>query len=166
MTSPRRLHKSRDDRVIFGVAGGIAEYFEVDPVLVRVGFVLFTLAAGSGIWVYLALALILPAEESEAESGREVVKENMERLSEETSEAGERIGKAIEETFEGDEDDDDGEAVRQRRRDGFAFLLITLGAFLLFMNFGLFFWWRWDLFWPVVLIAVGAAFLIGRGRRT
>ncbi len=165
MTSPRRLHKSRDERVIFGVAGGIAEYFEVDPVLVRVGFVLFILAGGSGIWVYLALAIILPTQESQAESGREVVKENMEKLSEETSEAGERIGRAIEETFSG-EQDVDPEAVKQRRRNGFAFLLIALGSFLLLMNFGVFFWWRWDVFWPVVLIVIGAAFLVGRARRT
>ena len=56
-----RLYKSRDDRFLFGVAGGLAEYFDIDPVLVRVGWVLLTIATGGiGLLVYIVLAIVTP----------------------------------------------------------------------------------------------------------
>ncbi len=59
----KRLYRSRDERMVAGVAGGIAEYFDVDPTLVRLAFVAFTFAgAGSGLAAYLILALITPLE--------------------------------------------------------------------------------------------------------
>lgn len=48
------------DKWIFGVCSGIANYFDLDPTIVRVLFVLFALFVGSGILVYLILALIVP----------------------------------------------------------------------------------------------------------
>lgn len=57
------LRRSREDRVIGGVAGGIATYFDVDPVLVRLAFVLLVLAGGSGVIVYLLAWLMIPEEE-------------------------------------------------------------------------------------------------------
>jgi phage shock protein C len=56
----KRLTKSATDRRISGVAGGLAEYFNVDPTLVRLLFVLFTFAGGPGILVYIVLSLVLP----------------------------------------------------------------------------------------------------------
>jgi phage shock protein PspC (stress-responsive transcriptional regulator) len=58
---PERFHKSTNDRMLLGVAGGIAEYFGINSVGVRMGFVLCTLAGGAGIWIYVVLAIILPA---------------------------------------------------------------------------------------------------------
>ena len=56
----KRLRRSRDEKVIGGVCGGIAEYFEVDPVLVRAAFVFFTLIGGAGVLLYLVLWVIMP----------------------------------------------------------------------------------------------------------
>ncbi|WP_225417278.1 PspC domain-containing protein [Lapidilactobacillus mulanensis] len=58
----KRLYRSRTDRKIAGVAGGIAQYFDIDPTLVRVAFALMVLLASSGFWIYLALWLIIPEE--------------------------------------------------------------------------------------------------------
>jgi len=60
----RQLTKSTYDKKIAGVCGGIAEYFNVDPTLVRVGYVLLSVlsAAFPGIIVYIVLALIMPKE--------------------------------------------------------------------------------------------------------
>lgn len=58
----KRLYRSRDERMFAGVAGGIAEYFGIDPTVVRAGFVLFTLAGGWGLLAYLILAVIMPLE--------------------------------------------------------------------------------------------------------
>jgi len=59
----KRLKRSITDKVILGVCGGIAKYFNIDPSLVRIGWVIFTLLGGSGIIAYIICALIIPAEE-------------------------------------------------------------------------------------------------------
>lgn len=61
MASPRRLVRSRRDRRLAGICGGLAQYFSVDATLVRVGFVLFGLF-GVGELVYLVLWLVIPKE--------------------------------------------------------------------------------------------------------
>ncbi|HOB90251.1 MAG TPA: PspC domain-containing protein [Candidatus Colwellbacteria bacterium] len=57
----RKIYRSRTDRIIFGVCGGLGEYFEVDPVIFRLLFVLFAFMA-SGILIYLISAIIIPLE--------------------------------------------------------------------------------------------------------
>ncbi len=59
---PRRLYRSRSDRVLAGVCGGIARYFNIDPVLVRVGAVALIFLGGTGLILYLGLALLVPNE--------------------------------------------------------------------------------------------------------
>ena len=60
----KRLVKSTD-RKLFGVAGGVAEYFDLDPTLVRVGFVVLCFCfAGIGLAAYAALAIFMPAPAS------------------------------------------------------------------------------------------------------
>lgn len=57
----KKLTKSTTDVQIAGVCAGIAEYFEVDPTLIRLGFVVITLlGVGSPIFLYLVLALLMP----------------------------------------------------------------------------------------------------------
>lgn len=62
--SEKRLVRSQDDRMFLGVAGGIADYLGIDPAIVRILFVLLTLAKGWGLLLYLILAIIMPVEES------------------------------------------------------------------------------------------------------
>jgi len=59
---PRRLFRSRGDRVIGGVCGGVAKYFNIDPVLVRVGAVALIFLGGAGILAYIAAVLLVPNE--------------------------------------------------------------------------------------------------------
>lgn len=57
----RRLTKSSDQKMLFGVCGGIAEYFGLDPTLIRLIFVFLTIiAVGSPVLVYLILAFVMP----------------------------------------------------------------------------------------------------------
>ncbi len=58
--SNQRLTRSRRDRKIAGVCGGLAEYSGIDATLIRVLFVILALAGGPGLLVYLALWVILP----------------------------------------------------------------------------------------------------------
>jgi phage shock protein C len=63
------LRRSRDDRVIGGVCGGLARYLGVDPVAVRLGFVVLTIAGGGGILLYLVAWLLIPEERPGEDTG-------------------------------------------------------------------------------------------------
>ncbi|MBE2201571.1 MAG: PspC domain-containing protein [Anaerolinea sp.] len=58
----KRLVRKQDDRMLFGVAAGLAAYLNIDPVLVRLIFVIMTLAGGPGLLLYLVLLIIMPEE--------------------------------------------------------------------------------------------------------
>lgn len=58
----RILTRSRTNRMVAGVAGGLGQYFGVDPILIRLGFAFFALLGGAGIALYLAAWLLVPAE--------------------------------------------------------------------------------------------------------
>lgn len=60
----KRLHRSRTDRMIWGVCGGLAEYFNADPTIVRLIAVLLIFLNGLGILAYLIMAIIVPLEGS------------------------------------------------------------------------------------------------------
>lgn len=56
----KRLYRSESDKVIAGVCAGLAQYFDIDPVLVRVAFVLLALLGGPGILLYIILWIVIP----------------------------------------------------------------------------------------------------------
>lgn len=58
----RRLYRSRDDRVIAGVCGGLGEYLKVDPVLVRIAAIVLVFAGGAGLVLYLVGWIAIPEE--------------------------------------------------------------------------------------------------------
>lgn len=58
----KKLYRSRTDRKIFGVCGGLANYFECDATLIRLGVALAVLCAGGGLLFYLVAALVIPNE--------------------------------------------------------------------------------------------------------
>jgi phage shock protein C len=66
----RRLYRSRQDRIVAGVCGGLGHYFNVEPVLVRIGFVALTFAGGAGILVYLLAAILIPQATAEEDFAR------------------------------------------------------------------------------------------------
>lgn len=56
----KRLYKIEEGKMLDGVCGGIAEYFDVDPTLIRLAWVLFSACAGGGIIAYIIAAIIIP----------------------------------------------------------------------------------------------------------
>lgn len=61
MNTPKKLYKSDTDKMIEGVCGGLGEYFNVDPTLIRLGFALAVIGGfGSGILFYIVLAVVMP----------------------------------------------------------------------------------------------------------
>lgn len=133
----RHLRKSRTDRMIDGVCGGIAGYFGLDATLVRIAWVLLTLFGGSGIVLYIAAMIIMPKEETLTAAG--------------TSQAPPASAAS---------------ASGRSNSRFWGILLVVLGLAWLASNFGFSVWHRWwgfswDVVLPLVLILAGVAFLFG-----
>lgn len=63
----KRLYKSRTDKMLDGVCGGVANYFDIDPTLVRLALVVFCCIGGSGLLAYIIAAIVIPREPESAE---------------------------------------------------------------------------------------------------
>src|SRR5689334_12191759 len=62
---PRRLYRSRHERIVGGVCGGLAEYFAIDPLIVRIIAVALVFAGGAGFLAYLAAWLLVPEADAD-----------------------------------------------------------------------------------------------------
>ncbi len=160
----KRLYRSQTNRVMWGVCGGLAKYFNVDPVVVRIIFVLLIPANGIGILAYIIMAVVIPLEGSKATSPKETTRENIEEIKKTATEFGQDIrvtftggGKAEEKT----------EAAKKSRQSQnlIGITLIALGIFILMSTLNIFWWFRWGHLWPVVLIIVGLIIIINTWRK-
>ncbi|MDE2951414.1 MAG: PspC domain-containing protein [Chloroflexota bacterium] len=70
----KRLYRSRADRRVAGVCGGIADYLAVDPTIVRIIWALFAIAGGPGVVLYIILAAIIPEEPEYVQSSAQKIK--------------------------------------------------------------------------------------------
>jgi phage shock protein C len=61
-TIPKRLYRSRRNRVLAGICGGLADFFHMDPTWIRLFFILFFFLGGSAFLVYIIMWLIVPLE--------------------------------------------------------------------------------------------------------
>lgn len=163
-----KLYRSEKQRVIGGVAGGLAEYFDIDPVIVRIVFVLVALAGGGGLLVYIILWIVLP--------GNTAQKYTFQDTQPGYKPAGPSAGEAPSGTGNTDWKDSSSTSspdplnseVKQKRTGGLigGLILITLGCLFLVdrfvpsIDFG-------DL-WPILLVVIGAVLiatnLSGRGK--
>jgi phage shock protein C len=154
----RRLYRTRDDRMIWGVCGGLARYFDVDPAIVRVVMVLLIFANGLGLLVYLILAIVTPLEPQAPES-RDPSAENEEVPKEAGPENTEHRApsSATQQEYPpapGDETAREPEGSYFRRRLFIGIVLIVIGAFLLIGTLGFFDWFDWRL-WPLIIVFIG-----------
>lgn len=69
----RRLERSRTDKYLAGVSGGLGRYFDLTPTVFRLGFVVLTLLGGAGILVYIAAALVMPKEGEERSTAEDIL---------------------------------------------------------------------------------------------
>jgi phage shock protein PspC (stress-responsive transcriptional regulator) len=63
-TGPKRLHRSSSQKMFLGICGGLGEYFDIDPTVVRLLFAVGVLLGGSTVVLYIVLALIMPSEQA------------------------------------------------------------------------------------------------------
>jgi len=148
--------------MIWGVCGGLAKYFGVDPTIVRVIFVLLIFANGLGILAYIILAVVVPLESSQVTTPKETVRENVEEMKETATELGREVHSAL--TGERDESEEVTKA-RRRRLNILGIVLIVVGGLFLLGSFNLFWWFHWGNLWPLILVAIGVLIMLSAWRR-
>lgn len=154
---PTRLERSTNNKVWAGVCGGIGEYLQVDPTLVRVFFVVGTIITGGlGLLAYIVLIVLMPLPGQPAPFVKD---SGVSTTSVEGAATGDPAATAPVISPPADPE------AAERRRAAFGLVLIALGAIFLFGNAGVFRIVRWDLAWPLVLIAIGALLLAQRVQR-
>jgi phage shock protein C len=181
------------DRVFSGVASGLAEYFQVDPLFVRVAFVALAFAGGAGVVLYFVLWWLMPPPGVAGSGGRTMadsargVGDEFRRMSDEFRRAF-RPGPHPSGPPAGDRAGADPAApvsqpsepapkpvhepvaappahvVERRRGEWIGGLLIVIGLIFLIQTLGLLNWWDWSFVWPLVLIGLGIIILIQRLR--
>ena len=142
MNNVKKLYRSKTDRIIFGVCGGLGEYFEIDSLVVRILFLLLTLTGGAGIVLYLILAVIIPSEENaKSKNGNgkkmsEVVGETAQELAEEVKRKNWLMG----------------------TKNIIGLLIVLVGLNILFeqvFRFSPFSFISWGVIWALVIIFIG-----------
>ncbi len=136
----KRLYRSRTDKMMGGVAGGLAEYFEVDPVIIRAVFIISTLAWGISLLAYIVLWIIVPVNPVETV----VFESEADKSETDKSGAGEKKSEEIH------------SPVIHQKKDKkiiFGFILIAVGVFIIMDNFFPFI--DLDMFIAIMLIGIG-----------
>lgn len=141
----KRLYRSKKDRVLFGVCGGIGEYLDVDSTLIRIVLVLLIFAWGTGILVYIICAIIIP-ENPYQHKEESIEKESIDTNAIETEITGHAIGAYS-----------DRLKTKKRNEEAIGLILIVLGALFLLHNFVP--WFNFGKLWPLILIAIGLIIL-------
>lgn len=133
----KRLYRSRNDKMITGVCAGVAEYFDIDPTLARLGFILLSFAGGSGILAYIIASIVIPEAPANQGYENDVYNEN-----------GEKVNV-------------DPDQTQKKTKLIVGVGLIGLGG-LMFMD-NIFWWIDKGTIWALAIIAIGAFMLMSPG---
>ena len=132
----RKLYRSRKDRIIGGVCGGIANYFDIDPTLVRLAFIFILLFRGAGLLGYIIAWFIIPERPINDEILNEIEKRDNEEDSQEK---------------------EDAEDEREDNQKFFGVILVVLGGIFLADIWLPFFYWK--NLWAILLVGLGVSII-------
>lgn len=139
--STKKLYRSEKNKVIGGVAGGLGEYLGIDPILIRILFLISILGGGFGIFVYLVMWLLIPSKGNVGKSTEQVAQANAEEMAKAAKDFGKRM---------------EGTANSKNAPVIAGIVLIGFGILLLLWSLGFFDFFNLSrVFWPLVVIVIG-----------
>jgi phage shock protein PspC (stress-responsive transcriptional regulator) len=148
-----KLYRSDSDKIIGGVCGGLGEYMHVDPLILRILFVILAMVNGLGLIAYLIMWVLVPAAHVAGSSQEEIMRHNVEEIGVRARELGTEARQAL------------GGKWGNAKLSGNHMLiagavLVGIGLLVLLSNFGLLWWFDFGKLWPLVLIAIGGVILL------
>ncbi|OQA52698.1 MAG: DNA-binding transcriptional activator PspC [candidate division WS2 bacterium ADurb.Bin280] len=147
----KKLVRSRKDRYIAGVCGGLGNYFDIDPLVFRLLFIILTIFAGSGLIIYIIFWILMPEEdEKRSDDLGENIKEGANKMAQEIKEKTKEIDK--------EERDKRGRLIG-------GLIILAVGLIFLFDNIlpdlGL----NFGKLWPLIIIIIALGIIIDSGKR-
>lgn|SRR5574344_1150918 len=153
----KKMYRSKKDRKIAGVCGGLGIYLEVDPVIFRILFIFLTFMGGSGLLIYLILLLVMPEEPYNL-----IIDEPVQEAKVEQTQVNETVNEKSEQTVEAEEVTEKVEGEQRCSRMSFGticgLILIVCGLFFLGNKYLPRF--RFDLYFPLFVIFMGFLLMI------
>lgn len=178
----KRLYRSIDDRIIAGVCGGLGDYLQIDPVLVRLAFILMAFFNGFGILLYIILALVLQNEPGERIAGEADREDKIREFAHEAGERVQAVASEIRDGFKASKEAPREQSAPQEpaaktqstvryiypesrdwwmeRRNIFGLAIILIGIFLLLDQYFPMHWLNARVIGSIVVIAIGAYILL------
>ena len=165
----KRLTRSSDNRIISGVAAGIAEYIDIDPVIVRIIFVFLFFFGGSGLLLYLVLLFIMPNNRTPLNE-RKTKNDNADFVVDDKGNIeADNDGIENEKDISGTENKNTNETKSSNKRKNsviagtiIGLLLIGIGVIILFSKIFSFCWTQY--FFPVLLVLTGIILIVFSGK--
>ncbi|MEA3423676.1 MAG: PspC domain-containing protein [Bacillota bacterium] len=141
----KKLYRSRENKVVSGVCGGIAEYFDIDATLIRLLWAITILFAGTGILAYVLCILIIPEAPMDKVKEDEDEDENAVVDDEETT-------------------NEKREIIKENKNSTYGVGLIFIAVGMMFIARKIFWWlnidFAWGLFWPMLLVFFGVYLIV------
>lgn len=137
----KTLYRSKSDRMVAGVCGGLAQYFDIDSSIIRLLFVLLALVGGSSVLLYIILAIVIPEESGDKEEIMDKDKKDEQKTEKSHSSATKNVNQ--------------GQLLG-------GIIIIIVGLIFLGNNFLP--WLQFGKLWPLLLIIVGLWLLIKKER--
>lgn len=131
----KKLYRSRTDRIVAGVAGGLGEYFEIDPVIFRIIFIVLLFAGGFAFWAYIVLLFVLPSETEEAVKEKKADKRKVKKETKKTTKEPEQLS--------------------GKQMIGLVIILIGLAILMTALFPAQLGWFRWGVFWAIIILFIG-----------
>jgi len=166
-----RLYRSRDDRMIAGIAGGLGDYLGIDPTLIRIGWVLLFFAGGFGLLLYIVMWIVVP-EEDDLSPEELAAAAAMGASPAPRAPAG-PAGASVDWRTQRAAERDARRAGRRARRAAYPgegrTVGLAIGGFLVlvgvvFLLHNLIPAINFDLFWPIILVLLGVVILVAAFR--
>jgi len=149
MSNTKKLYRSKDNRIIFGVCGGLGEYFEVDALIVRILFVILSLINGAGIVAYLILAIVVPEDNKD----KKAKKNGVEEVQEKTQDLAEELKT---------------NSWLKNSKNIFGLVIVLIGLNVLFeqvFQYSPFAWINWGIVWGLLIILIGSRIILGSSKK-
>ncbi len=149
----RKLFRSQTNRMVAGVCGGLGEYLSIDPIFIRLFFVLLTLGQGAGVLIYLILWFVLPSEDVVDADGS--AGDHIQQGATEFADRARQMGQELR---------DSAMSSNPQGRLFVGLILVLVGGIFLLRNLNIVWlqWLNFGVLWPFLLI-LGGLILLLRG---
>lgn len=144
----KKLYRSNTNKVFAGVLGGLGHYYDVDPLFLRIAFVILTVISNvfPMFFIYLLLMVLIPKEGGVSDDGKEKIREVMKEVKDNAQTVAEEMRAGFDKAKAGHS---------MGKKSMIGYFLVLIGSFMILKSFVPMHWFSWNIFWSVIVILLG-----------